>query len=411
MATKLEFAPASTVLADINNTPESPLSLTQRHLQGPYLGALGIRDAVHNAADFVGGKIADAVDFVQDVSPSLPKPSSRLTAALAGSVLALAGAAETAVGAERANASKARASQLPIHPSTFNVFTHASPEAVLGAAQEQPSPLQLNVLGGELVNTIPGHSVDFGQTTRAIESTPSQSAKATYNCPAPTSPRAPSSIQSVEVFPGNNAKLTPCPSNMIVTESHVNPSDPVLAGALAKYKADPFRSGEDWVGDRYGLNVFSDCPDQTAGQIPQTTFKYNSQKGTVRVGFNGSGIGQYCDIVGKSSEQIAVLVQKGKGKFRQVGRGALHNSGLPEILASAYPLPLRYRRNFVTIPDVGNLCKNARSKSKVQMRVRITHKFTGKQSQRFQHQAGQSVGMPSLSRSYTSIRKTICKPS
>lgn len=372
----------------------------------PSVTALRVQRAVHYAAGLVGGKLSSTVDRLGDSMPAFT-PSRQTLGRVVGVVLS---ALSTGMAVESGNAeatpNKARASQA-LSPATFNVFTNTNPDAVLQAASQQQSPAELNAIGGALVNTIPGHSVDFKQPTLSIEGIPSQTARATFACPSSSSSLAPTSLQSVEILPENRAQVTPCPSRMIVTESTVNPNDPALAGAIAKFRSDPYRSGEDWAGNDWRLNVFFDCPDRVTTQDPHINLKYNPQKGVAKVSFYGAGMGQYCDIVGRYSERVYVLVKKNGGKFKKMGTVALHNDGLPEILGSMYSIPLRYKRSSVEIPNVGKLC-TGNKKNRIQARALVVYQFKGKQSQRFQSQAGRSIGIRSTSKAYKNPVQTIC---
>jgi hypothetical protein len=288
---------------------------------------------------------------------------------------------------------------------TFTVYSLTTPAAILSAGQTDPTSV-----AKALLSSIPGGGLDFRQAVEAVSGDASSGVEAKLACPTPSSPAAAFSYRSVKVLNGHRAQVIFCPSRVISTTSPLpNVNDPHFLRALAKFEADPLRSGPEWIGDTYRYNLFVACPAQPEGQTPRTRFRYDRRDGTVRVAFDGSGFEKYCDLVGENSEGIAVQVARQDGRFHSIGRSVLHIDGLREVLGYNYYAPASYWREGATVPGVGQLCHRA---ARVRMRVVVTDNFVPKHSQTFQR-LGQfgfkdGSGMHGASVRHVSRVETVC---
>ncbi len=229
--------------------------------------------------------------------------------------------------------------------------------------------------------------------------------EADYTC-TPNKP----GIQKAEINSDGKAIVTDCPV-AIPTAAGVNTKDPSYKRAIKKYLADPFRSGEKWVGDQGRYSMFGACPRQTLHQDPRLVFGYNAKKRAVSVGFDGGQYFQYCDIVGKYTERVSTQIKRpGAHRFKQLGNSVLHTDGLREVLVYNYGLSEKYQRNWTRIRGTSNLCKNGQNRN-AEVRVKIHEKFTGDQSQTFEHafRSNNGRGIQSSSVLLFSRSKNICK--
>jgi hypothetical protein len=333
-----------------------------------------------------------------------------LTARITAMALAVSGIGG---GAGVALANVAHAPQVPT-PSTLDLYTNDTPDSINSAVTADggaPNQAQDNTIGASAVNSLPGFSEQFAQTVTGI--TTGSSPEITFQCPSPASlnPTVPS-FESLTINPGNSAAAEFCASDELVTESSVDLSDPAIAQDLTEYQNDPLRSGQPWAGDKYNYDLFLECPSQIVNESPMLSFKYSMSRGSVVANFYRIGYGQYCDIVGMSTEQLSAQVKKpGSKTFKQVGQTVLHVDGLWESLGY-YRIPSHNGLEQVQIPGVDKLCKSEhKGHNKPVLRVSEKLEFIPNQGQDFQHvpftDDTVSTGMHSASTTSTSTHK-IC---
>lgn len=266
----------------------------------------------------------------------------------------------------------------------------------------------LNRIGSFLVNSIPGNSVEFKQTTTSVEGSTTGPIKANFVCPNPkASPAAKVNFQSIELMPGNNLNATFCPSSKIINFSALNRNDPAYPQAIGQYGNDKFRN-TPWWGDFWRKDLYEVCPMTPKQQDPQMTFKLNKAKGSVSVNYDSGGGTYYCDETGQFVEEISVQAKRSGGKYKRVGNSVLHITGLPETLTYMYGSPLKYLRERVSVPNVGDIC-NGSNTSNTQLRVKITETFTPNKKQTFQHGYQDRTDlMRSGTATYTTRPKKVC---
>lgn len=290
--------------------------------------------------------------------------------ALAGSMLAL-------MGAEKANAQSR-----PLPAKTIgNLYTPLTPESIPSGITDQQ---QLNALGAEMVNALPGQSVDFNQQTASVEVAPGQ-ATAKYVCSPIASKQKYPNIYSATVLENNQASLTFCPSNKAIDITAINPSSSLYQKAFQEFKSDPVRNTE-WAGDRLKDNLFVTCPTDPLEYDPMLAAKVKRNK-KVSVTFNSLSTMQYCDKVGQYSTEASAQVRKrGSHRFKQLGHSALHLDGLKEIFVfgSSQYYPSKYQRVREVLPGSRINC-HARGMKGAVIRVKLVERFEGMDGQHFVH--------------------------
>jgi len=377
---------------------------------------------------------------------NLPRPSARLLARVVAGAIAFgaAGIADFSEGGSAAIAGS-EAHVARIFPAkTLDLYTSLDPDTVISQVQQalepsdataagafnlSPSSLtldgtiqttdpnaqttnqkELNSVGSELANAIPGYSVDFKQTGTSFSGQTGVSVTETFMCPSPNSALAETSFQSLEVLPNKVEDATFCPSDVRVTESKVNLKNPVFAKALSKLLADPLRSGKKWAANNYTTDMFTVCPSQLTNENPGLGFKYIPDENSVMAKFIRVGYGQYCDEVGRYTERVTAQIKKtGSMKFKQIGDTVLHIDGLWEEIGY-YGIPFNEQVDHVRVPGIGNICAQG-DYTNAEMRIQISEHFTPKHTQTFQQApfSHNSNFMQSASATFRSGYQTICK--
>lgn len=216
---------------------------------------------------------------------------------------------------------------------------------------------------------------------------------------------------------GHVASSAPSGTSAVVhVSSKVNANDPSYEAAMAKYKADPLRSGTPWVGDALDYDVYTACVGViTRGNDPRDflSYAYNRSTQSFKVKFSSTDNANHCDQVGTYSETVSLERQSKTDhtKFKKIGNTVVHTDGLTEVLYF-YGMPSKYRWVNASIKNVGKLCvggNNAHTK----IRAKISGKFTGFETQNFQHPGGSSgddpaPGVKSGSATFYTRPKDIC---
>ena len=267
---------------------------------------------------------------------------------------------------------------------------------------------ELTSIGAQLVNSIPGQSVDFNQSATQLH-VAKDAVTESFVCPSPRSRQSYPNIQSVEVDQGSNARIAFCPSVKQVDMLPVDVTNPKFSGAFSRFVNDPLRT-QPWGGDSSGFkyNMFIRNP-QPVNNTPKVTMQFSPKRGA-KASFPGLSPQQYGDKMGQFTTEVSAQLSKsGKGGFKQIGNSVLHISGLKEILVYGDPVetfPNSEVKVSDRLPGTAVTCKPSLRHATV--RLRIAEHFQAMRNQQFQHGSNGSTVGGSAFKVYYGKRKQVC---
>ena len=311
----------------------------------------------------------------------------------AGKAMVALAAGLTLVGAARASAQ-----------SFNNLYTPLTPaELVANGVSTEGNSIEMQAAAVKMITSIPGQSIDLKQKALNVLDA-DNGITAVLNCPTTTHfPYPP--IKSVTVHDNHKASLVFCKSEDRISIFDVNLSNPKYKKAFSEFQNDPLRN-EEWGGDQYKYDLFTQCPDEPFKDNPNLSFTYNNHHG-VRVSFKSLSTEAYCDQMGQYTTSAEAQIRS-HGKFKRIGNRIVHIDGLREVLAYGSSVLFSGESTTSTgyIKSTGKLCHGNNAS---EIRVKLTEHFKGMKSQTFAHALnGTSTGVRSVSRSRVSAPKEIC---
>ncbi len=275
-----------------------------------------------------------------------------------------------------------------------------------GSSTQTPYQKELNLIGGHIVSSIPGHSMDVKDKSISVSKS---GINATFFCPKPSTLRAATSPKKITVSPNNSASWSYCDAQNISTvENPVNLQAPRYKRALSRFLSDN-NNFKKWAGDTSVVDVFNTCPDQPNKFPANPSFKYSGQ--TAKASFYPEYYESYCYLVGQNTEQVSVQAKsKNSSTYKEVGKQVVHINGLKNVLYGDYSggESAPNQRQVVTIAGLGNVC---RKYAGAELRIKVADKFTPFRGQTYQHAGsatGSSTGMRAGHHVYYSSSKAVC---
>ncbi len=264
---------------------------------------------------------------------------------------------------------------------------------------------ELEKIGSVLVTSIPGESIDLKQQVSDLKVS-SASAEAMLNCLRMKSGKyTPPASKEILLDSYNKATQTFCPREDVLDLISKTPNTSDFSHAFEEFKNDPLRNSE-WGGDSYKENMLYSCPNIPLGYNPLLSARIQKNK-SIKAKFNSVSTLKYCDKVGQySSEAVAQIKQKGKRRYTQLGRSALHIDSLKEILVfgSSTYFPSSYQAVKVSLPGSKINC-HAEKFKKASVRIKLIERFTGMKTQDFVHT---SAKFKNSTKSFYTRERKVC---